>query len=82
MRTAFAPLNTPIGLAALVVEPPTPGSHCGFNSRHPGGANFSFGDGSVAFIDDDIDTTIYQQLSTRLPEADIPPVVVTPPPPR
>jgi prepilin-type N-terminal cleavage/methylation domain-containing protein/prepilin-type processing-associated H-X9-DG protein len=78
MRTAFTPLNTPIGLAALVVEPPTPGSHCGFNSRHPSGANFSYGDGSVAFIDDDIDFTIYQQMSTRLPEADAQ-VAVSPP---
>jgi prepilin-type N-terminal cleavage/methylation domain-containing protein/prepilin-type processing-associated H-X9-DG protein len=82
MRTAFAPLNTPISLAALVVEPPMPGSHCGFNSRHVGGANFSYGDGSVTFINDDIDTTIYQQMSTRLPEADVPPTIVTPPPPR
>lgn len=82
MRTAYTPLNTPIGQAALVVEPPTPGSHCGFNSRHSGGANFSFGDGSVDFITDAIDTTIYQQMSTRLPEADVQPAVVTPPPPR
>jgi prepilin-type N-terminal cleavage/methylation domain-containing protein/prepilin-type processing-associated H-X9-DG protein len=80
MRTTFAPLNTPIGLAALTVTPPTPGSHCGFNSRHAGGGNFAMGDGSVDFVQDAIDTTIYQQMSTRLPEADVIIVVTTPPP--
>jgi prepilin-type processing-associated H-X9-DG protein len=80
MRTTFNPLNTPIGLAALVVSPPSPGSHCGFNSRHPGGANFAMGDGSVQFITDDIDTTLYQAMSTRLPDADITAGSSTPPP--
>lgn len=84
MRTTVNPLNTPIVVPAIVqtVEPPMPGSHCGFNSRHPGGANFSFGDGSVTFVMDDVDMTIYQAMSTRLPEADASTVVVTPPPPR
>jgi prepilin-type processing-associated H-X9-DG protein len=82
MRTTFAPLNTPLGLAALVVAPPNPGSHCGFNSKHPGGANFALGDGSVTFILDDLDTTIYRAMSTRFPGADIAIVPVTPPPPR
>lgn len=45
-------------------------SHCGFNSKHPGGLNFSYGDGSVSFITDDIDSTSYKALSTRMPEAD------------
>jgi prepilin-type N-terminal cleavage/methylation domain-containing protein/prepilin-type processing-associated H-X9-DG protein len=80
MRTTFNPLNTPLGAAALVVAPPSPGSHCGFNSRHPGGANFALGDGSVQFITDDIDTALYQAMSTRLPEADIAPSDSTPPP--
>ncbi len=38
---------------------------CAFASRHPGGANFAFGDGHVAFIADSIDLEIYQWLSTR-----------------
>lgn len=81
MRTAYWPLNTPVGAAVVgsggVL---TPGSHCGFNSRHPGGGNFAFGDGSVSFINDDIDSTTYRAMSTRLPEADI--ASATTPPPR
>jgi len=80
MRTTYYALNTPIGSVAISVTPPTPGSHCGFNSRHAGGANFAMGDGSVDFVQDEIDTTIYQQMSTRLPEADVAVTVVTPPP--
>ncbi len=36
-----------------------------FESYHPGGANFGFGDGHVAFITDGIDFSTYQWLSTR-----------------
>jgi prepilin-type N-terminal cleavage/methylation domain-containing protein/prepilin-type processing-associated H-X9-DG protein len=36
-----------------------------FGSRHPGGANFCFGDGHVGFITDEIDMAIYHALSTR-----------------
>lgn len=37
----------------------------GFESNHPGGANFCFADGSVAFINDDIDFRTFQLLGTR-----------------
>jgi len=33
-----------------------------FGSKHPGGANFLFGDGSVKFISETIDTTLYARL--------------------
>lgn len=44
-----------------------PGSYwlsCGYKSRHPGGANFLFGDGTVRFIKQSINYTIYDQIGT------------------
>ncbi len=35
-----------------------------FRSDHPGGANFLFGDGSVHFLNEDIEMLTYQKLST------------------
>jgi prepilin-type N-terminal cleavage/methylation domain-containing protein/prepilin-type processing-associated H-X9-DG protein len=37
----------------------------GVVSRHPGGAQFVFGDGHVAFIEQDIDQAILEALTTR-----------------
>jgi prepilin-type N-terminal cleavage/methylation domain-containing protein/prepilin-type processing-associated H-X9-DG protein len=37
----------------------------GFKSRHPGGANFVFCDGSVQFLQESIDYTTYQRLGAR-----------------
>jgi len=37
----------------------------GFGSRHPGGVNCGFGDGSVRFIKDSIDPTVFQHLGSR-----------------
>jgi prepilin-type N-terminal cleavage/methylation domain-containing protein/prepilin-type processing-associated H-X9-DG protein len=36
----------------------------GFHSRHPGGANFAFCDGSARFITDEIDLDTYRALAT------------------
>ncbi len=67
MRTTYTALNTIPGTTSLTV---TPGSHCGFNSRHPGGANFAMGDGRVTFVQDEVDEVTYRAMSTRLAEAD------------
>ena len=63
MRSTENPLNTWPG-------EPFCFSHAGycanaaFASRHPGGANFSFGDGRVQFLTEDVDLPTYQALST------------------
>jgi len=37
----------------------------GFKSRHPGGANFLFCDGSVHFLSENINHTMYQYMGAR-----------------
>ena len=49
-------------------DPPTPTLWWdveSFRSRHPGGAQLCFADGSVHFLDEAIDYGLYQALSTR-----------------
>ncbi len=36
-----------------------------FASRHPGGVNFCFGDGSTRFLNDSVDTDVYLALGSR-----------------
>jgi prepilin-type processing-associated H-X9-DG protein len=46
-----------------------------FRSNHPGGANFAFGDGHIAFVTDEIDLNTYRWLSTRVPLENEQPIV-------
>lgn len=65
LRNTSKALNTPYNPAfddpsSSVYE--NPGF---FGSHHVGGAHFTFGDGHVAWIDDNIDLMTYRALSTR-----------------
>jgi prepilin-type N-terminal cleavage/methylation domain-containing protein/prepilin-type processing-associated H-X9-DG protein len=67
-----APINYPTNPDEFGTTPPL-GSNweldfntaMGFKSRHPGGANFLFADGSTRFLVDGIDYTTYQKLGAR-----------------
>jgi prepilin-type N-terminal cleavage/methylation domain-containing protein/prepilin-type processing-associated H-X9-DG protein len=72
LRTTANPLNTLFGISGAGQPLDNSGTNgctqcanCAFASRHPGGANFGFGDGHVTFITDSIGLNVYQGLSTR-----------------
>lgn len=67
LRCTENPLNTPPG-EGHVYQPPSYDANGAFGSRHPGGANFAFGDARVQFISDNIDYDVYQAMATRAGE--------------
>lgn len=60
-RSTSNPLNTLPGEPSTLSD----GSNGAFASRHPGGANFGFGDGHVEFLEENVSIFIYRALSTR-----------------
>jgi prepilin-type processing-associated H-X9-DG protein len=64
--SAAAQLAEPPVLPPIVDGKPTaPTAVGGFESEHPDGANFAFGDGSVRFLGATIDAQVFQQLGHR-----------------
>ena len=65
MRSTEAALNTPTGVADTADGNALDGGLNGaFGSKHPSGANFTFGDAHVVFISQSIDMPTYRALST------------------
>jgi prepilin-type N-terminal cleavage/methylation domain-containing protein/prepilin-type processing-associated H-X9-DG protein len=60
LRTTDNPLNTPVG-AGVVYG----GANGAFASQHPGGGMFAMGDGSVRFVNENINLAVYRAASTR-----------------
>ena len=70
MRVACNPINWPPGdtngpCGALPDSTGINIANGAFQSRHPGGANFDYGDGHITFLPDSIDLTVYRALATR-----------------
>ncbi len=60
------PINTPPGTKFGTYAPQYGRKYnAPFGSRHPGGAQFAFADGHVAFLNEEIQMDVYQALSTR-----------------
>ena len=65
LRTTDNPVNTPAGEGVTYSNYGNP-CNGAFGSRHPGGANFAFCDGSVHFVSETIDLALYRLLGQRM----------------
>jgi prepilin-type processing-associated H-X9-DG protein len=61
LRNTGSPINVPAPASALLSDFYVGG----FGSRHPGGANFCFGDGSVRFLSEKINSDVFRYLGNR-----------------
>lgn len=52
-------------IAYSINAPPVEGNNSPFGSFHAGGTHFAMGDGSVTFVDENIDHPLYQALASR-----------------
>ncbi len=63
---SFTMILGPVGLEDGLRTPNNPIAHVeDYWSRHPGGVNFLYADGSVHFIKNSISPTVYQAMATR-----------------
>jgi prepilin-type processing-associated H-X9-DG protein len=65
LRSTQNPLNTPVNTGIIYPAGSATGANSAFGSQHPGGGNFGLGDGSVTFVSETIDLTVYRAMSTR-----------------
>jgi len=63
-RVADTPINTPAEFNGIAVGTNDAKVNGAFASRHPGGALFSYLDGHIEFVQEDIDIDTYQNLAT------------------
>ena len=63
LRTAEHPVNTAPGLPLGLIS--ANGHNGTFNSNHPGGVVFAYGDGHTIFVSENIDIDVYQAMATR-----------------
>jgi prepilin-type N-terminal cleavage/methylation domain-containing protein/prepilin-type processing-associated H-X9-DG protein len=63
--TCAIPLNTSLPGGTPVYDPTDWPNVYSFRSRHPGGANFALGDGSVRYVPQSINIDVYRAMATR-----------------
>jgi prepilin-type processing-associated H-X9-DG protein len=63
-RSTVNPINTP-PMQGIICTAGGYNQNGACGSRHPGGANFLFGDGRVEFLNENISIDVYRALSTR-----------------
>ncbi len=65
LRTTRNPINTPPGKGAFLSNLHSRSLNGAFQSQHPGGSQFLFGDGHVSLVGENIDFVTYNALATR-----------------